>query len=88
MQSKTKARNPAITFSVEDKGFWKQPKKVCAKLAGKLIAIIAVAGNRHYWYAMHLGPDEPPYNTLSITNSATTLEGCKQEIRDFYKTRS
>ncbi len=39
---------------------------------------------RFYWYAMNRGPDEPPHNTLSIEGSATTKDGCMEEILRFF----
>lgn len=78
-------RKPSLTFKTEDQGFFRYPRKVRVQRAGKLLANIAFGGNRYYWYRMNGGPNDSPHNTLSIPNSATTLDGCKAEIREFFK---
>jgi hypothetical protein len=80
-------RKPSLTFKTEDQGFFRYPRKVRAQRGGKLLANISFSGNgnRYYWYAMDRGPGQPPHNTLGIEGSATTLDGCKEEIREFFK---
>lgn len=78
-------RKPPLTFKTEDQGFFRYPRQVRAQRGGKLLAKIAISGNRYYWYAMNRGPGQPPHNTLCIEGSATTLDGCKEEIREFFK---
>lgn len=78
-------RKPPLTFKTEDQGFFRYPRKIRAQRGGKRLANIAFNGNRYYWYRMNRESDESPHNTLGIEGSATTLDGCKEEIREFFK---
>lgn len=78
-------RKPSLTFKTEDQGFFRYPRKILAQRDGKRLANIAFTGSRYYWYRMNHKPDESPHNTLCIEGSATTLEGCKEEIKEFFK---
>ncbi len=51
---------------------------------GKHVGWISISDGRYYWYCVNRGR-EAPHNTLCIPNSAVTLDGCKDEIREFFK---
>ena len=52
------------------------------KVNGVHLCNIGETKGRHYWYDVH--PHNSFHNTLHIPNSATTLSGCLDEIREHY----